>query len=111
MTVSNDNRRARYEGNGAATSFSFDFTLFAKEDLKVLHTAADQTETELTLDVDYTVTGAGDPNGGSVTYPLSGAPLPAGEHLTLTRDLTFTQEVDLQNQGAWLPEVMEGAKV
>lgn len=109
MTIANANRRARFEGNGATTSFTFDFTIPNEEDLLVVKSDPDGRETTLTLGVDYSVTGSGGEDGGFVLYPLSGPPLASGHYLTMVRNLPFTQELDLQNQGPWLPEVVEAA--
>ena len=109
MTVVNERRRIRYEGNGVATSFTCDFRVFGEEDLAVYLTVPGGAEKLLTLGVDYTVSGAGGTEGCEVGFPVQGEPLPPGHFLTIVRDLAYTQEVDIQNQCAWLPEVVEGA--
>jgi hypothetical protein len=110
MTVSTrSNRAGPYEGNGANTSFNYPFRIFAAADLRVIRTDADGNDTLLTLNVDYAVSGAGEPGGGIVTYPLAGAPLAPGEYLTLLRVIALTQETDIQNQGGFYPRVIEDA--
>lgn len=107
MTVPTNDNREFYQGNGTATQFDYEFLIFAASDLRVTRTAADGTETLLTLNTDYSVSGAGDENGGSITYPISGSPLPSGETLTILRVVPITQDTDLRNQGAYYPEVVE----
>lgn len=107
MPVSTTTSKVKRDGNGVATSFSFPFKIFEDADLIVTHLDADGVETVLTLDVDYSVTGAGEENGGSITHPLSGAELPTGESLTLERRLDILQEVDVKNQDGFLAEVHE----
>lgn len=109
MTVSSELSRVQYAGNGEAVSFPFDFRVFAGSDVKAVATAPGGAERVLEEGVDYSVSLAAEGEGGLVSYPLSGQPLAFGHKLTLMRSLPFTQEVDLLNQGAWLPEVLEGA--
>ena len=45
--------------------------------------------------------------GGSVTYPLSGAPIATGTKLTIVREVPYTQTTVLANQGGYYPEVVE----
>lgn len=109
MTVSNeDSRTGPYNGDGSTTSFDFDFLLLAKSHLVVTLTAADGTSTEQALDVDYTIPDddVNDPAGGTIT--MATAP-DSGEQLTITREVTRDQEVDLQNRGSFFPETIERA--
>ena len=91
MTISTTASRISYNGNGATTAFSFPYRFIANSDLTVIKIAADGTETTLTLNTNYTVTGADDDAGGVVT--LSVAPL-SGQRLVIYRALAITQEVD-----------------
>lgn len=109
MTVSSDNSTDRYEGNDATTSFDFNFYILADSDLEVIYTNSSGTDTTLVLDSDYSVTGAGDEAGGSITYPLTGSPLTTGEYITLKRSMTFEQPTDLRAQRNYSPSVIEKA--
>jgi hypothetical protein len=60
----------------------------------------------LTLNSDYTVQGAGNEAGGSVTMA---APLAVGKTLTITRIVDILQLTDLRNQGKFFAEVHEDA--
>lgn len=109
MTISSETRKAGpFNGNGVTTSFPFVFKTFAKSDVKVIFTDADEIETILVLDSDYTVTLNVDQNanpGGSISYST----LATGEKLTVLGAVEYTQETDVQNQGGFYPEVIENA--
>lgn len=107
MTVPTSDNREEYTGNDATTSFDYAFKIFEDSDLQVYLQAADGTETLLFLNTNYSVSGAGDLAGGSVTYPLSGDPLASDEKLIILRVLDVVQETDLRNQGAYYPQVVE----
>ena len=107
MTVESEvNKSGPYEGDGSNTSFTYSFMLYHKNDVKVIHTDSSGVETPLTVDVDFVVNSVGSATG-TIDYPVSGSPLPSGEFITIIRDMTFKQEVDLVNQGGWYPEVVE----
>jgi hypothetical protein len=91
MTISTTASRISYNGNGATTAFSFPYRFLTNADLVVIKIAADGTETTLTLNTNYTVTGANEDAGGTVT--LSVAPL-SGQRVVIYRAVTITQEVD-----------------
>ncbi|MDR5743269.1 glycosyl hydrolase family 28-related protein [Caballeronia sp. LZ029] len=111
MTVSSATRKAGpFDGNGVTTTFPFTFKVFSKDDVQVVLTNANGADTPLALDADYSITLNGDQNGspgGSVTYPLSGSPLPSGSKLTLTGDLPNLQLTNITNQGGFYPEIIE----
>src|SRR5690606_5255457 len=74
--------------------------------IEVIRTDADGVETTLTLTSDYTVAGVGAPGGGAVT--MVEAPV-TGETIVMLRKVPFTQETDLENQGAYYAETVEAA--
>jgi len=106
MTVSSQTSKAGpYAANGAATAFSYSFRILHESHIRVVRTNADGTES--TVDpINYTVTGVGALGGGSVTFSV--APY-AGSQITILRDIPFTQETDLENQGAYYAETIEEA--
>ena len=67
MTVSSQTSRVSYAGNGSTKAFAVSFYFLADSHLKVILRAADGSETVKTLTTDYTVSGAGNPSGGTVT--------------------------------------------
>lgn len=97
MPISSTTNRKTYTGNGVTTVFPFAYYFLANTDLVVIKTEiATGAELPLALTTDYTVTGAGDESGGSVT--LLSAPS-SSYKITIYRDPTLTQEVDFTNNG------------
>lgn len=91
MTVSTTiSKSGPYDGAGTTGPFLVDFRFLEDAHLRVVHTDADAVDTTLTLNVDYTVSGAGDETG---TVTLTD-PLPVGERLTIIRSVPATQEAD-----------------
>lgn len=92
MTVETTTARVTYTGAGTTGPFSVPFYFLKDEDLKVIKTTiADGTETTLVLTTDYTVSGAGDEAGGSVTLTAS---LSSAYKLTIIRDPDLLQSSD-----------------
>lgn len=106
MTVSTEVDHNDYTGNGVTTSFPYTFRIFQKSDLMVQVADLNENITVLTLDTDYTVTGAGGYSGGAVVLT---SPLANGWQISISRDLPVTQETDLRNQGKFFAEVHEDA--
>lgn len=107
MTVSSAVNRTTVSGNGSATTFAFSFKIISSSHLVVIRSTAAGVDTTLTLGSDYSVTGVGSESGGSITYPLSGSALPAGDRLIMLRSVPLTQLTDLTNQGPFYAEVHE----
>jgi hypothetical protein len=111
MTISATARRAGpFLGNGAATSFAFTFKVFSSADIAVSVANSAGVETLLVLDADYTVTLNANQDtspGGTVTYPISGVPLPVGSTLVIVGDIDFNQPLDLPAGGNFSPLALE----
>src|SRR5574340_610881 len=108
MTVSTTTSSVTLGGNGSTTVFPFAFIIPVIGDEKIAYTDANGNQTVLAPN-QYTVSGFGNPAGGTVTYPLSGSPIASGTSLTISRILPLTQGVSLTNQGPYLPAAVEGA--
>ncbi len=107
MTVASEtNRSGPYNGNGSTTVFAYGFRILDEDHISVVSQSAAGVETTLTIGTHYTVSGVGSPSGGNVT--MLTAPV-TGSKLTIIRNLPFTQEVDLENQGAYFAETIEAA--
>ncbi len=106
MTVSTEVDHNDYTGNGVTTSFPYTFRIFKQSDLVVQVVDLNENITELILDTDYTVTGAGGYTGGNVVLS---SPLANGYQISISRELPVTQETDLRNQGKFFAEVHEDA--
>lgn len=97
MTISNENYRNVYTLNESTTSFPYTFNISADSDLRArLYNTSSGAFTTLTLNSDYTVSGAGDEGGGTVTYP-GAASYGSTYKLVLDRDVPYTQTTDLIN--------------
>jgi hypothetical protein len=111
MTVLSETNKVTSNGNGSATSFSFSpMVIFESSDLEVTYVDADGEETLLTEGSsagNYTVVVADYPGTGTVTYPNSGSAIAVSTSLIIKRVLPIEQPLDLQNQGAYLPENLE----
>jgi len=88
MTVSSTENRISYNGNGVTTAFSFPYRFLANADLKVYVGGVLKT-----LTTDYTITGAGDESGGTVTMLV--APVTGTDNVVILRDPAQVQELDL----------------
>lgn len=106
MTISTEVDHNDYTGNGVTTSFPYTFRIFKKSDLVVQVVDLNENITELILDTDYTVTGAGGYTGGNVILVTA---LANGYQISISRELPVTQETDLRNQGKFFAEVHEDA--
>lgn len=89
MTIRTTTSRALYAGNGVTTIFSFPYLFLANGDLEVRRIAVNGASTVLTLTTHYTVTGARNDAGGSVTMIVAPA---SGEQLLIRRIVDLTQE-------------------
>ena len=106
MTVSSTTSTAQFDPNGITINFPFAFRFFAATDLKVFWQKPDGTIQLLTLNSNYTVQGAGNNAGGSIT--TIGTPLPNGL-LVVSRIMVATQLTSFRNQGEFFAEIHEDA--
>lgn len=110
MTLPASGGRIVANGNGVTTSWPFNFIIPTSADIVVTITnVASGVSTELTYGVDYTAAPFNDVAGGTVTYPLVGSPLAAGNTLTIQRIVPYEQDTDLTNQDGFYADVLENA--
>jgi hypothetical protein len=95
MTVSSEQSSVSYDGDGITNGFAVPFYFLVASDLQVSQVSQDGAEVPLVLNTDYTVSGAGNPAGGSVS--LVGTPTPVGKRLVIDRDPPVTQETSYQS--------------
>nr|BAR37523.1 putative tail fiber [uncultured Mediterranean phage uvMED] len=93
MTVSSTTVKNSYSGNGSTTQFAYGFKIFADSDLIVIIRSSTGTETVKTLTTHYTVAGAGDASGGSITFTTGNTPA-SGETVVIIREVPQTQAID-----------------
>jgi hypothetical protein len=101
MTISSTTNRVSYTGNAVTTDFSFPYKFLANADLNVYLEDVLQTIT-----THYTVTGAGDDSGGTVSFLT--AP-PNNDSVVIVRDPAITQELDLVENDPLPAESVEDA--
>jgi hypothetical protein len=89
VTVETTTARVQYDTNGTTGPWTVPFYFLADADISVFYADAAGAETELTLSTNYSVTGAGDPNGGTVTTVTAYA---AGGTITVIRSVEALQE-------------------
>lgn len=110
MAISSSTRKAGpYLGNDVTTVFPFAFKVFTMADLRVVNTSSLGVESDLTIDVDYTVSLNANQDldpGGSITRA---AALPTGERLTITSAVDALQPLVLTNNGGFYPGVINDA--
>lgn len=108
MTISTSTNKVVAQGNGATTAFSFAFLMPAAANavVTVIDNLGNQTVQAATQ---YSLSGIGNANGGTLNYPLSGSPLPTGWSISLQRVLPLQQLTSLINQAGYFPNVVEGA--
>lgn len=104
MTISSDDRRREYPGNGVTTTFNGP-RVFSASDLAV-YLVDDVTHVPTLVSTgDYTLTGVG---RASSRIVMAVAP-PTGKTLLALRTVAYDQPTDITNQGAFLPEIHENA--
>lgn len=91
MTISTTASRISYNGNGVTTVFSFPYRFLNQGHLVVMSVDSLGIETVKTITTHYTVSGAGDDAGGSVTMLVAPA---SGTRLIIYRDTDIVQETD-----------------
>ena len=105
MTISTTIIKNSYSGNASQTVFPYTFKISADADIQVILRSALGTETVKSISTDYTVSGAGDANGGNVTMVVATA---SGETLVIRRATVQTQTIDLVENDPFSAETVEG---
>lgn len=107
MTISSETSKSGpYFGNGSTKVFDYQFRIVDETHLTVIKRDTSGVESTLILNTDYTVADVGQASGGQITLDVAPA---VGETTTILRNVPFTQETDLENQGAYYAETVEAA--
>jgi hypothetical protein len=107
MSLATTVNKVQYTANGSTTVFSFPYKFNTNSDLTVIETnVSTGVDTTKTLTTDYTVSGAGNSGGGSVTFLV--APVNS-RRITIQRVVALTQETDYQPDDDFPAEVHEAA--
>lgn len=105
MTISSTASKISYLANGVTIAFAFPYLFLASSDLKVT-VSADNVDDLQTITTDYTVSGAGNPSGGTVTFVT--APT-NGSTVTILRQTPKTQTTDYVPNDRFGAETHEAA--
>jgi len=105
MTISTTIIKNSYSGNGSQTVFPYTFKISVNADIQVILRSSLGTETVKSISTDYTVSGAGNANGGNVTMIVAPA---SGETLVIRRATIQTQTIDLVENDPFSAETVEG---
>lgn len=108
MTIGTSTSRVVCQGNAATTSFSYNFLIPQAAYAVVTYTDASGNSTVLNPFA-YTLSGVGQPAGGTVTYAPGGTPIASGTTLTIQRIVPYQQLTSLVNQSGFYPDVVEAA--
>lgn len=107
MTVESTTSRTSYTGDGGTGPFTVPFYFLSGDDLKVVKTTiSDGTEETLVLTTDYTVSGAGDTSGGSITLTSA---LSSLYKVVIIREPDLLQETDYQDNDSFPANTHEQA--
>ncbi len=109
MTLSTTTNKVVYDGNGSTTAFAIPFYFLANDDIDVILRDASDTETIWAHGTQFTVSGAGEQGGGTltvVTTPTDYTPK-SGEKLLIKRVEQYTQPTDLPVAGAFPSATVE----
>lgn len=93
MTVSSTTTKVSASGDGSTAGFNYTFKIFADSEMQVIIRSSLGVETTKTLTTHYTVSGAGNDSGGTVTFTSGNIPV-SGETVVLRRNLALTQGTD-----------------
>jgi len=90
---------------GGELTFSYDWITNAEEDLNVFRKKIDEEPDLLVLDVDYTVQGAGNELGGTITPVGAESPTIGGDIWTIVRETAVKRASDVPPAGDITPEI------
>lgn len=114
MTITTSQSTVLAAGNGVQTSFTFNFVGDSASVISVSFIDANNNVTPLPAN-QYTISlNAAPVNqiwgiGGTVVYPLSGSPIATGTFLQIQRLVPYQQNISINNQGNFYPQVIEQA--
>jgi hypothetical protein len=94
MTISTTTIKNSYSGNDSTDAFSYTFKITADSEMQVIIRSSTGSETVKSLTTHYTVSGAGNASGGTVTFTTGNIPA-TGETVILRRNTAQTQGMDL----------------
>ena len=104
MTITTQPSRNEYTASAGQTIFNYTFKIYTNSDLNVYITPAGQDANDATdITTAYTVSGLGDPNGGTITLN-SGATL--NDRVTIVSSIPTDRTTDYQVNGDFIPDTV-----
>ncbi len=110
MTVSSQTNSATFIGNDVATTFPLPFRFFSNSDIFAYFiNLSNGSSSPMTLGVDYTLSGAGEPevDGSAISVLTTTSPLSSLLGIYVERILPQTQQADIVNQGEFFATTHE----
>lgn len=102
--IASETARISSAGNGATTAFSVPFYFLDNSHIKAILLDANGVETTWVENTDYTLSGAGNPNGGTLTATTAPA---TGETLVILRNIPLDQQTDYINNDKFAADTHE----
>lgn len=109
MTVSSQTRGITFTGTGSASPFPLPFRFFNNSEITAYLVEDNGALTLLSQGVDYTLTGAGEPeiDGGAIGTLTKTVPLAIGKKMYVARTIPAVQQADIVNQGEFFASLHE----
>ncbi|MBO6278772.1 MAG: hypothetical protein J6N20_15350 [Pseudomonas sp.] len=109
MTVTTTLDRQYFDGDGSNKVFPFNFRFFTNDQIYVSLIAPDGTITLQNLTTNYTLSGALQAGGGTVTMVVAPPLTIPATRVFIQRILPQVQPTSIRNQGKFYPEIHEDA--
>lgn len=109
MTVTTTLDRQYFDGDGSNKVFPFNFRFFTNDQIYVSLIAPDGTVTPQILTTNYTLSGALQAGGGTVTMLVAPPFTMPATRVFVQRILPQVQPTSIRNQGKFYPEIHEDA--
>lgn len=109
MTVTTTLDRQYFDGDGSNKVFPFNFRFFTNDQIYVSLIAPDGTITLQNLTTNYTLSGALQAGGGTVTMVVAPPLTVPATRVFIQRILPQVQPTSIRNQGKFYPEIHEDA--
>src|SRR5579871_2114209 len=107
-TITNPTTTVTDTATGSNLTWNYGFLIPANTDGSPAITLMqiDTSGVKTAITSNFSVSGVGNPSGGTVTYPVTGSPLPAGYQLIITRALPYIQTTAFPNN-SFYPKSVE----
>lgn len=107
MTVSTELASVTYTGNGSTTDFPIPFKFISNDHIQLTLIVVATGVGTLVAASDYTLSGAGNPAGGSVNYLPGDVVMTSAYRVRIDRVVPITQDLDIFKYGEFDPEAIE----